>query len=162
MNVNSNRQAQRPNQRVGNALNRFRQYLHEEGSRYTQQRESVLEAVFRSGGHFDAEELLMTLQRNDDSVSRATVYRTLSHMERAGLIRQVMHRDGRACYEPTYGSPHHDHMVCVECGRVIEFVDERIEELQSSICRRHGFEAIDHRMGIRGICCECREGNTEE
>ncbi len=90
------------------------------------------------------------------------MYRTLALLAEAGLIREVLHGNGdRAHYEVIYGHAHHDHMMCVECGKVIEFCDDRIEQLQRLICRRHGFQALDHRMGIRGVCRECRETRAE-
>jgi len=137
----------------------FRSYLRGRGLRFTAQRRAVLEGVMAREGHFDAEQLHDALGQD---VSLATVYRTLSLLQEAGLIREVIQEADRARYEAVYGHAHHDHMICVRCGKVIEFCDERIEDLQRSICREHSFRALDHRMGIRGVCRQCREGVTRE
>ena len=73
----------------------------------------------------------------------------------SGIARELRFEDGVSRYELKYGHEHHDHMVCVVCGKVIEFSDERIERLQRAICRKHRFSPIEHRLGIRGICREC-------
>ncbi|MFO8008419.1 MAG: Fur family transcriptional regulator [Candidatus Brocadiia bacterium] len=133
-------------------------YLRRRGLRDTVQRRAVLREALQADEHFDAEQLYDCLRERGEKVSLATVYRTLSLLAEAGLIREVLQGNGdRAHYEAIYGHAHHDHMVCVECGRVIEFCAERIEQLQRRICRRHGFQPLDHRMSIRGICRECRQ-----
>jgi len=137
------------------ALEGLRDYLARRGLRLTTQRAAVLNQAFRLGGHFTADELWQHLRRRHKEVSRATVYRTLRHMKAAGFIHEVLQCRGRASYEVVYGHEHHDHMVCVVCGKVIEFSDERIERLQRAICRKHRFSPIEHRLGIRGICREC-------
>lgn len=144
------------------ALASFRSYLSRNGLRFTAQRRAVLRATFRSAGHFDAEQLKRWLCGSEQGVSRATVYRTLNHLCQAGLVRKVMRRDGRSFYEAEYGHSHHDHMLCVECGRVIEFCDNYIERLQERICRRHDFEPRDHVMAIRGLCKACRSEVGDE
>ncbi len=148
--------------RVRAALWTFSSYLRRRGLRSTSQRRVVLAEVMRQEGHFDAESLHEELRRNGSAVSLATVYRTLALLHEAGLIRETVHADATTHYEAAYGHAHHDHMVCVECGKVIEFCDERIEELQRKVCRERGFQALDHRMGIRGVCSECRRPKANE
>jgi Fur family ferric uptake transcriptional regulator len=138
---------------VAEAARVFREYLHEEGLRCTEQRLDVLRAAWAAAGHFSAGELHAMLGAE---VSRATVYRTLDCLVRAGLLREVLQGRERTYYEPCARRGHHDHMLCVACGKVIEFCDERIERLQDAMCREKGFRPIDHRMGIRGVCRECR------
>lgn len=141
---------------VRHALVQLRAYLAERGMRLTAQRRMVVEEVFRRPGHFDAEELYESFRAAGRHVSRATVYRALGHLRECGLVNELLQYRERARYEPVFGQDHHDHMLCVRCGKVIEFRNERIEELQRRICRTHGFKALEHRMGIRGICRECR------
>ena len=105
-------------------------------------------------GHFTADQLYETFRGGDRGVSLATVYRTLLHLRECGLVTESFRSEGCSAYEAVHG--HHDHMMCVRCGKVIEFCDEQIEQLQDRICRKHGFQAIGHRMGIRGVCRECR------
>ncbi|MCK4284157.1 MAG: transcriptional repressor [Candidatus Brocadiae bacterium] len=157
MSINSNKRS-RPGRKavVASARQRLRAYLARYGLRWTSQRQHVLEGVLRRSRHFDAEELYESLRAAGKGISRATVYRALGHLRDAGLVREVLQCRGRASYEAVYGQEHHDHMLCTECGKVIEFRDERIEELQRRICRRYGFDAQEHRLGIRGVCRECR------
>jgi Fur family ferric uptake transcriptional regulator len=122
---------------------------------WTPQRDSIFQEVLQTQGHFDAEELSDRLKAKAKRVSRATVYRTLPHLQESGLIQEVLRIEGRAQYERRAG--HHDHMLCVRCGRIIEFRQEAIERLQNKVCRSYGFKPLEHRMGIRGICKECRE-----
>lgn len=138
-------------------LARFKEYLRDHNLRMTPERRSVLEIVLSREGHFDAEELLQFLRRNNQRVSRATLYRTLDHLRGAGLVK--MHRFGRghALFEHVYGRSHHDHLVCDRCDRVIEFVNEEIERLQEEVCRKHEFRSTTHVMQIFGICRECQK-----
>ena len=134
----------------------FRACLAQRALRFTAQRRDVLAEVLASRGHFGAEDLYASLRASGRSVSLATVYRTLGLLCECGLIRQAPRWEDRERYESVYGQQHHDHMLCVECGRVIEFCDDELEALKSRICRRHGFAPIDHRIGIRGLCRTCR------
>ena len=137
-------------------LDRFRKFLANNGMRFTAQRRLIAEQAFRQPGHFDAEQLYDVFHKAGRNVSRTTVYRTLAHLRDCGLIREMPQLRGPAYYEHLHEHEHHDHMVCVKCGRVIEFCDEGLEALQERICRRRGFRATDHRMSIRGTCRECR------
>jgi Fur family ferric uptake transcriptional regulator len=134
----------------------FRACLAQNGLRLTVQRRDVLTAVLASQGHFAAEELHAALRASGKSVSLATVYRTLGLLCDCGLLRRAPRWEDRQRYESVYGQQHHDHMLCVECGRVIEFCDDELEDLQRRICRRHGFAPMERRMGIRGLCRTCR------
>ena len=130
-------------------------YLRQKNLQWTSQRELLLQEVLRTSAHFDADQLVEGLRESGHAVSRATVYRTLPHLQECGLIREVFRCQGRAQYERT--ATHHDHMLCVRCGKIIEFKDDRIERLQEVLCRKHGFKPLEHRLGIRGICNECRQ-----
>jgi Fur family ferric uptake transcriptional regulator len=135
------------------AMERVRGFLKNRSRQWTHQRAQILDELRGIGEHFDADGLWDRLQHRGLKVSRATVYRTLPLLEECGVIRQVFTVGGRAHYEVK--AAHHDHMLCIRCGKVIEFRDDRIERLQDAVCRRHGFRALDHRMGIRGLCREC-------
>lgn len=140
----------------------FQACLAERGLRLTSQRQHVLAEALATAGHFDAEDLYGALRTAGRHVSLATVYRTLGLLRDCGLIRQAPRWEDRERYESVSGQQHHDHMLCVECGNVIEFCDDELESLQDRVCRRHGFAAMDHRMSIRGVCRACRtRGGTE-
>ena len=88
-------------------------------------------------------------------MSRATLYRTLPHLVDAGLVHKIEMAEGQARYEPMFGRHHHDHLVCLECGRIIEFENRDIERLQEEICRRKKFIMTGHTHQIRGTCEIC-------
>ena len=104
----------------------FANRLRERGLRATPERLAVLAAAFRQVGHFHASDLFEALRRSGDKTSRATVYRTMGHLVDTGLLRKYDMGTGQALYEPELGKTHHEHMVCVECGRIFEFVQQQI------------------------------------
>lgn len=129
--------------------------LREQGLRLTRERRAVLDWALRDPGHFDAEQLCDALRREGLRVSRATVYRTLASLVDAGVLRRhpIGHR--KVFYEPAVGKTHHEHLVCLRCGEILEFVEEEIEKLQDAVCREHGFEPLRHILQIYGICGAC-------
>jgi Fur family ferric uptake transcriptional regulator len=134
----------------------FERRLKDRGLRPTRERRVVLSHAFEHFGHFEAGELLVSLRRHGHRVSRATVYRTIAHLVATGLLRRHDLGDRRSFYEPVFGREHHEHLVCVRCGRILEFVQQDIERLQDEVCREHGFRPLSHTLQIRGICEACR------
>ncbi|MCD6423802.1 MAG: transcriptional repressor [Elusimicrobia bacterium] len=135
----------------------FKDYLRKRGLKFTPEREVVLREVFSLHKHFDAEQLYQNLYKRKKKISRASVYRTLPLLVRAGLITETLRCQGRTSYEHIFGHGHHDHMLCIGCGKVIEFRSEKIEKLQKEICRKYGFKPVEHRLGIKGYCRECQK-----
>jgi Fur family ferric uptake transcriptional regulator len=133
----------------------FRGFLRKNGLAFTSARAAILRGIVRSRGHFDADALHARLRRGGETLSSATLYRTLPLFVRSGIIRETLRSGGRARYEPAWGREHHDHLECVRCGRIIEFRDDMLERLQDRVCREHGFRALDHRLGILGYCAAC-------
>ena len=125
-------------------INQFKEALSSEGLRFTQQRLSVLGNMLQTNRHRDCEEIYDSLQNNRVKVSRATVYRTLDVLTQYGFIRKLDIGDEAIKYEKKIGSPHHDHMICIKTGRIIEFVDNRIERIQEEIARKNGYKIIKH------------------
>lgn len=134
----------------------FRRFVRSQQMRFTPEREKVLEEVFSIHDHFDAEDLLLRMRDHDIRVSKATIYRTLALLAQAGLIREVIFGEKHGHYEHVLGHGHHDHMICLNCGRIIEFADETIERIQQKICDEHGFVPDRHKLEITGYCAECR------
>jgi len=133
----------------------FLKHLRSRGLPVTPQRMKVLEEVLRQGGHFGAEELTRAIQRRGGSVSRATVYRTLELLAECGIVRKLRLGEERFRYEVTSIEAHHDHLVCASCGRVIEFFEKGIEDLQDEICREANFTPFGHTLVIYGRCETC-------
>ena len=137
---------------------KFREYLETQGMRLTQERDIVVREIFADHEHFETDEIVsrLTKQRTDGTrVSRATIYRTIGHLENAGLIRKVARANDREVYEHDYGYPQHDHFICDRCNSLIEFRNEKISEILETIAADHGFRRTGHRLEVHGICAQC-------
>ncbi|NQV26260.1 MAG: transcriptional repressor [Rhodopirellula sp.] len=139
-------------------VDKFREYLVTKGQRLTREREIIVDEVFSDHEHFDTDQLVARLSGRSDkrSVSRATVYRALSAMNDAGLLRKVARPNGREVWEHDYGYPQHDHMVCSQCGELFEFHNEEISSLIEKIASAQGFLKTSHRLEVYGTCAPCR------
>lgn len=136
---------------------KLREYVSKNGLKVTRQRELIAEVFFADGGHLSAEDLLAQVRAHDQRVSLATVYRTLKLLGESGLAEPHNFGDGQTRYEPAVGDEHHhDHIICVQCGKIVEFVNEDIERLQHEIATAHGFTLTDHRMELYGVCPDCQ------
>jgi Fur family ferric uptake transcriptional regulator len=137
------------------AAARFSRFLASNRLRLTRERRTILEEMLQIRGHFDADSLLARFRSRGSAVSRATLYRTLARLVEAGLVHKIEMAAGQAQYEVMVGRHHHDHMICLECGRIVEFESRDIERLQIEICRRKGFHMTGHMHQIRGLCAAC-------
>ena len=133
----------------------FRQFLSDRGLRCTAERIAILDCVQKNHDHFEAKQILQNLRRDRKKVSKASVYRTVALLTEAGILRQVLYGEKHAHYEHEYDQVHHDHLVCRQCGRIIEFKNAALEKIQSRVCRRHNFFPEGHRLQIHGLCSEC-------
>ncbi|WP_448585646.1 Fur family transcriptional regulator [Thermaurantiacus sp.] len=122
---------------------------HAKGLRITEQRRVIARVLSEAQDHPDVEELHRRASAIDRHISIATVYRTVRLFEEAGILERHDFRDGRSRYEPT-PDEHHDHLIDIESGEVIEFADPRIEELQNEIAERLGYRLVDHRLELYG------------
>ncbi len=131
-------------------MDRIEQLCMEKGMRMTDQRRVVARVLSSAKDHPDVEELYRRAHAVDPHISIATVYRTVRLFEEAGIIERHDFRDGRSRYEEA-PDVHHDHLIDMRTGKVIEFVDEDIEKLQNAIARRLGFKLVDHRLELYGV-----------
>jgi Fur family ferric uptake transcriptional regulator len=129
----------------------FRRYLHGEKLKFTPERAMILDAVLRKTALFDAEQLVSDLHQLGHRVSRATAYRTLAHLQDAGILKQVFFDNKQSYYEVIAGRQTNDYLICMETGRVIEFNSDRLRQLRDEICREHGFEPVSHQFHIFGV-----------
>jgi Fur family ferric uptake transcriptional regulator len=125
----------------------------EKGMRMTEQRRVIARVLSAAADHPDVEELHRRSHAVDPHISIATVYRTVRLFEESGIISRHDFRDGRSRYEETTDH-HHDHLIDMKTGQVIEFVDEEIEALQEAIARKLGFKLVDHRLELYGVPIE--------
>ena len=136
---------------------RFAEFLQSRGKRLTQQRQALLEIIYKQHEHFDADALVAVLRRHGDKkASPSTVYRTLKELVDAGLLRQ-MTLNGRAVYEHDYGYPQHDHLHCEKCEKLIEFQSDELKALRAAVAEQYNFRVTGHRLIISGVCEECSQ-----
>lgn len=129
---------------------RIEQLCVDKGLRMTEQRRVIARVLSRADDHPDAEELHRRANEIDKGISLATVYRTVRLFEDAGIIERHDFRDGRSRYEEA-PEDHHDHLIDMNSGEVVEFYDEEIERLQEAIARRLGYKLVDHRLELYGV-----------
>ncbi len=135
----------------------FRRYLHGQKLKFTPERAMILDAALRTEGLFEAEALAGDLKSSGHRVSRATVYRTLNHLQDAGILKQVFFDNRQSYFEVIAGRTTHDYLICVETGEVIEFNSDKLKQLRDEICREHGYEPLSHQFHIFGISPKARK-----
>jgi Fur family transcriptional regulator, ferric uptake regulator len=141
-------------------LARFRALLSthmaKKGLRSTDQRRLIVETFFKSPNHVSIEELLAQVRSQDARVGYATVYRTLKLLTECGVALERRFGDGLARYELADDASHHDHLICIECGAIVEFEEPRIERLQEAVAETHGFDLRSHKHELYGVCADCQ------
>lgn len=142
---------------LATVLETFQEYLSRQGLNLTRQREGILRCLMSAERHLGIEEMYDLLKKKDRSLGRATVFRTVKLLQECGLVQEVGGTNGRSKYELKADRPHHDHMICVECGRILEFQSPMMERFQDEAIRRHGFVALWHRHEIFGRCKNCQK-----
>lgn len=133
---------------------KLKNYLKSRGLRFTPERKIILKKIFSLHEHFDVEKLYEKLNKQ---ISRATIYRTLSLLVKSGLVKELFRCQEKTSFEHVFGHKHHDHMLCLNCNRIIEFREEKIEKLQKEICKKYNFTPIEHRLTIKGYCKKCSQ-----
>jgi Fur family ferric uptake transcriptional regulator len=136
----------------GDVKSPWRSYLRKHGLKTTQQREAIVDAFLRSSGHVALEDLLARARRSHPGVGLATVYRTVKLLEEAGLAASRQFESGHTLYEVAQGRAHHDHLICRQCGYIVEFESDEIERLQLAAARKMGFNVLSHRHELFGLC----------
>ena len=136
---------------------KFKDYLLTQGLKSTQQRELILEEFLRAGSHLSTEDLYLRLRKKNPRIGYATVHRTLKLFAECGIAEQRHFGDGQARYEASSQDEHHDHLICLSCGRIVEFEDARIEKLQVEVAADHGFTIERHRLELYGTCQDCSQ-----
>ena len=134
-------------------MDRLEKLCIEKGMRMTDQRRVIARVLSAATDHPDVEELHRRAHAVDPHISIATVYRTVRLFEESGIIERHDFRDGRSRYEET-PDHHHDHLIDMKTGKVVEFVDEDIEALQNAIAQRLGYKLVDHRLELYGVPLE--------
>ena len=140
---------------IKEAEKEFSQFLEKKDLKLTSQRRSILKEAIQAKGHFSAEELLSLSKKADQTISKATVYRTLALLKESKILEEQDFGDGKKLYERAQGRKHHDHFVCVKCGKIIEFENDHIEKLQDSEAAKCHFKIVYHSLKLFGFCKSC-------
>ena len=142
------------------ASKQLMEYLAGQGLRSTSQRDTILGVFVDAGRHVSAEELYALVKKAHQGIGYATVYRTLKLLADAGLAEERRFEDGFTRYEYRATDGHHDHLICTRCGRIIEFENERIEQLQQDVARKNRFLVQSHKLELYGLCAPCQQGKA--
>jgi len=139
----------------------FLEYVQRQGLRKTGQRELIMETFLSTEEHLTIEDLHRLVQKRDRSIGHTTVYRTLKLLTAAGLAREVRFGDNKTNFEHYHDHEHHDHMICTNCGIVIEFFSKEIESLQDKMAEDFGFLPTHHSLRMWGLCSDCQKRTNE-
>ena len=131
------------------------QLLRSKGIRLTTERRLIIQRAV-AFLHFTAEGLVKDVRALDASVARGTIYRTLALLYQVGVVEKHDFRYGPPNYEVTFGKAHHDHLMCIQCGEIIEFQEPRVETLQQDVVKRYGYQLLSHTHKLYGLCRPCQ------
>jgi len=132
------------------------EYISENNLKITKQRRTVLEIFLECKNHVSVEELYNVVLKTEPKIGLATVYRTLALLTKSGLALEMDFGDGQKRYESSYKSVHHDHMVCTECGKILEFNHPLIEKYQEEVAMEKNFKITSHKLDLFGLCQDCK------
>ncbi|MBI1871027.1 MAG: transcriptional repressor [Chlamydiae bacterium] len=134
----------------------YRIKLKESGLKPTQARLLIFKEVLKMPHHFNADDLALRVRSQNERVSRATVYRALPILVEFGILREVVFSEKHHNYECMLGRKHHEHLICLKCGTIIEFSDERMEIPLDEACEKYHFKAVAHKTEVTGYCRKCQ------
>jgi len=138
-------------------IDKLKEIIKQKGLKYTKQREIILETILESNKHLSAEELYNLIQEKypEERIGIATVYRAVSFLEDSKLISSISLDKDTKKFETNF-KEHHDHLICIKCGKIVEFTNPKIEKEQEKIAKSHGFNLLEHDMYLYGICKDCQ------
>lgn len=135
----------------------FKERLKRQGFKSTAQRDDIAHVFFDARRHISVEELYREVKRVNPRIGYATVYRTMKLLKDHGLASESHFHDGEARYESALEAHHHDHMICVNCGKIDEFSEAKIEALQTEVAKGFGFRITGHKLELYGLCRACQK-----
>ncbi len=141
-------------------LEEFRRYLRDHDLPVTSQRVRVAEVILEAPGHLSVEDIEQRLRERELRIGKATVYRTLEILAKSGMITERDFGEGFRRYERAPGHPHHEHLICTRCGKVVEFTNDKLERMKAVIAEEYGFQHHHHRLEIYGLCRDCQRRQT--
>jgi len=143
--------------KVKNELEEFYRRISRKGLKTSQKRSSVIKYFLKADRHFTVEELYNEMRKINPKISYSTVYRTLKLLTRFGLANICRFEGDKTRFEPNHkAEQHHDHLICISCGRIIEFTNKKIEKFQQGVANRHNFLIQYHELKLYGLCKDCQ------
>lgn len=142
---------------MGKEIDLFRSFIKNRGLRNTPEREEIIKEIFTNHDHFDVDEIYLRLRQKGSKVSKASIYRNIPLILECGLIREAWHEDGHMHYEHIFGHGHHCHLRCIQCGKVVEFVEQELSAIERRLERKYDFKVVDHRLDVIGYCLRCKK-----
>lgn len=138
-------------------IDKLKEIIKQKGLKYTKQREIILETILNSEKHLSAEELYNLIQEKypEEKIGIATVYRAVSFLEESKLISSISLDKDTKKFETNF-KDHHDHLICIKCNKIVEFVNDKIEKEQEKIAKKQGFDLLEHDMYLYGVCKDCQ------
>jgi len=137
-------------------IQQFRKYLKGCNLNWTPEREDIIKEAMSFKKHFEADELLVKLRNKKNKVAKGTIYRTLKLLVDAKLLRPIIFIDRHMHYESIVNQPHHEHLICMKCCRIIEFKNPKIEKMLEAISQKARFTHTGHKLEITGLCNKCK------
>ena len=136
---------------------RLKTFMKQKGFKSTRQRDIIASEFFKCEDHITAEDLYNIINKKHKEIGSTTVYRTLKLLAESGLATSRVFADQLTRYEPVSEDEHHDHLICLDCGSIIEFEDPKLERLQEKIASEFGFSIVDHKVEFYGHCRDCKK-----
>ena len=133
----------------------FDAFIRAKGLRHTPQRDMILAVFLSTEKHVSAEDLYKLVRKKDSSIGYTTVYRAMKLLSESGLCGETEFGDGVLRFEHKFGHEHHDHLICIKCGKFTEVADTGLEKIQENMVKRHGFKSLKHKLEVFGICKRC-------
>ncbi|MFQ6034509.1 MAG: Fur family transcriptional regulator [Sedimentisphaerales bacterium] len=145
------------------AKGKFERFVAEKGLRHTAQRQQIVKIFLSTERHMTVQELYDLVRKKHKGIGYATVARTVKLMRESGICRQVDFGDGTQRFEHKYGHEHHDHLICIKCGKFVEIYSKKLEKLQEELVKKHGYVQEYHKLDIFGMCPGCgKKGNRRK
>lgn len=136
-------------------INKYRAELSKKGIKYTGPRDILLRYILNLRDHFNADLLYLNSKAHGINISRATIYRNLPLFEECGIIKKALQDKDRHYYEVSIKKKHHDHLICIECGKIVEFRSNKIEVIQKEIYKKYKYSPTNHQLILKGVCEKC-------
>lgn len=139
---------------------KIKKYIESIGARYTENKQQIIEALAHTKGHFDVESFLDEVQKSQTTFSRATAYRMIKHLLNGGFIQKIISKDGQVLYEKSFSKTQHDHLICNNCGSILEIENHIVVNELNKTCDKLNFLPHYRSLHIYGLCEKCSQSNS--